>query len=87
MGPHLRRFFASVSNSARRSVRTKNREATVFMSHTLPTPLNFPTLTDNGFNNGFTDWHNGDFNYDGAVNGDDFTIMDNSYGTEGSTTY
>jgi hypothetical protein len=42
---------------------------------------------DNGFNLGLTGWQNGDFNYDGAVNGDDYTLIDNAYNTQGSTTY
>jgi hypothetical protein len=32
-----------------------------------------------------TGWSNGDFNYDGVINGDDFSLIDNSFNTEGNT--
>jgi hypothetical protein len=36
---------------------------------------------DNGFNSGGTlsGWQNGDFNYDDQINGDDYTLIDNSF--------
>ena len=30
---------------------------------------------DNGFNNQLTGWNNGDFNYDGMINGDDYALI------------
>ena len=30
---------------------------------------------------------NGDFNYDGVINGDDYTLIDNAFNTQGSTTF
>jgi len=29
-----------------------------------------------------TGWHNGDFNYDGVINGDDYTLIDNAYNSQ-----
>jgi hypothetical protein len=34
---------------------------------------------DNGFLTGLTGWANGDFNYDGAVNSSDYTLLDNAF--------
>jgi hypothetical protein len=31
-----------------------------------------------------TGWQNGDFNYDNAINGDDYTLIDNAYNSQGS---
>jgi len=31
-----------------------------------------------------TGWYNGDFNYDGFINGSDYTLMDNAFNTQGS---
>jgi hypothetical protein len=31
-----------------------------------------------------TGWYNGDFNYDGVINGDDYTMIDNAYNSQGS---
>jgi hypothetical protein len=44
---------------------------------------------DNGFNsqrsaNHLSGWSNGDFNYDGVINGDDYTLIDNAYNSQGS---
>jgi hypothetical protein len=33
-----------------------------------------------------TGWANGDFNYDGLINGDDYTLLDNAYNSRGSQT-
>src|SRR6202021_2982640 len=27
-------------------------------------------------------WHNGDFNYDGVINGDDYTLIDNAFNSQ-----
>jgi hypothetical protein len=37
----------------------------------------------NGYDNSLTGWYNGDFNYDGVINGSDFTIYDNCEGATG----
>ncbi len=29
-------------------------------------------------------WFNGDFNYDGKINGDDYSLIDNAFNTQGS---
>ena len=29
-------------------------------------------------------WFNGDFNYDGLINGDDYAVIDNAFNTQGS---
>jgi hypothetical protein len=34
-----------------------------------------------------TGWYNGDFNYDGVINGDDYTLIENAFSTQGSTTF
>ena len=40
---------------------------------------------DNGFNTpAMTGWYNGDFNYDGVINGDDYALIDNAFNTQGS---
>jgi hypothetical protein len=46
-------------------------------------------LIDNGFNSGGakTGWRNGDFNYDGFINGDDYTLIDNAFNTQGSVSF
>ncbi len=31
-----------------------------------------------------TGWANGDFNYDGTVDGGDYTLIDNAFNTQGS---
>ena len=31
-----------------------------------------------------TGWFNGDFNYDGVVNGSDYTLIDNAFNTQGA---
>ncbi|CAN5710341.1 hypothetical protein BH09PLA1_BH09PLA1_03200 [soil metagenome] len=38
--------------------------------------------TDNGFNNGGTDWFHGDFNYDNVVNFDDYALIDRAFNTQ-----
>ena len=48
--------------------------------------------TDNGFNSqgspdALAGWQNGDFNYDGFINGDDYTLIDNAYNSQGSVSY
>ena len=47
---------------------------------------------DNGFDsqtgpNPLTGWFNGDFNYDGVINGDDFTLIDNAFNGQGSVSF
>ena len=41
---------------------------------------------DNGFNNDQGNanpgWYNGDFNYDHAIDGDDYTLIDNAFNTQ-----
>jgi len=32
-----------------------------------------------------TGWLNGDFNYDGAINGSDYTLIDNAFNTQGAS--
>jgi hypothetical protein len=44
--------------------------------NTTPTP---PAVLKTG-------WANGDFNYDGLINGDDYTLLDNAYNSRGSQT-
>ena len=34
-----------------------------------------------------TGWRNGDFNYDGVINGDDYTLIDNAFNTQGSVSF
>jgi hypothetical protein len=34
-----------------------------------------------------TGWFNGDFNYDGVINGDDYTLIDNAYNSQGSVSF
>jgi CARDB len=34
-----------------------------------------------------TGWYNGDFNYDHALNGDDYTLIDNDFNTQGSISF
>jgi hypothetical protein len=36
-------------------------------------------LLNNGQSNGLTGWYNGDFNYDGVINGSDYTLYDLGY--------
>ena len=31
-----------------------------------------------------TGWFNGDFNYDGVINGSDYTLIDNAFNTQGA---
>jgi autotransporter-associated beta strand protein len=40
---------------------------------------------DNGFLNSLTGWQNGDFDYDGVVNGSDYTLIDNAFNQQGAT--
>ncbi len=42
---------------------------------------------DNGFQNGLAGWYNGDFNYDGVINGDDYTLIDNAYNSQGLVSF
>jgi hypothetical protein len=42
---------------------------------------------DNGYNNGGTGWHNGDFNYDDFINGDDYALIDNAFNSQGSVSF
>jgi hypothetical protein len=37
---------------------------------------------DNGFNNAFTGFSNGDFNYDGVVNFDDYALIDFAFNNQ-----
>jgi fibronectin-binding autotransporter adhesin len=37
--------------------------------------------------NPLTGWFNGDFNYDGKINGDDYTLIDNAFNTQGSVSF
>jgi hypothetical protein len=46
------------------------------------TPLDYAQI-DNGFNSGLTGWYNGDFNDDGQINGDDYTLIDNTFNMQG----
>ena len=39
---------------------------------------------DDGFESHLTGWYNGDFNYDGVINGDDYTLIDNAFNSQGS---
>jgi hypothetical protein len=39
---------------------------------------------DNGALNHLTGWFNGDFNYDGVINGSDYTLIDNAFNTQGA---
>ena len=34
---------------------------------------------DQGFGGSLTGWSNGDFNYDGVVNGSDYALIDNTF--------
>lgn len=36
---------------------------------------------------GLSGWSNGDFNYDGVINGDDYTLIDNAYNSQGSVSF
>jgi hypothetical protein len=42
-------------------------------------------LVDNGYLQHLTGWYNGDFNYDGVVDGSDYTLIDNAFNTQGSS--
>jgi hypothetical protein len=37
-----------------------------------------------GSSEGLTGWYNGDFNYDGSVNGTDWTLFDNAFNSQGT---
>jgi hypothetical protein len=39
---------------------------------------------DNGYHLGETGWANGDFNYDNTINGDDYSLIDNSFNVSNS---
>jgi hypothetical protein len=39
---------------------------------------------DAGYLGNLTGWQNGDFNYDGSVNGSDYTLIDNAFNTQGA---
>jgi autotransporter-associated beta strand protein len=39
---------------------------------------------NNGMNNHLTGWYNGDFNYDGVINGSDTTLIDNAFAAHGA---
>ena len=43
-----------------------------------------PTIAEliTGNLNNLTGWFNGDFNYDGIINGSDYTLIDNSFNTQ-----
>jgi hypothetical protein len=41
--------------------------------------------TDNGFNNQLTGWLNGDFDLNGAVNFDDYVLIDLAFNTQSGT--
>ncbi|MBC8106481.1 MAG: hypothetical protein H7Z14_07825 [Anaerolineae bacterium] len=41
--------------------------------------------TDNGFNNGGTDWFHGDFDYNGIVDFDDYSVIDMAFNTQTGT--
>ncbi len=41
--------------------------------------------TDNGFNNGGTDWLHGDFDYNGIVDFDDYSLIDRAFNTQSGT--
>jgi hypothetical protein len=32
----------------------------------------------------YTGWYNGDFNYDGVIDGSDYTLIDNAFNTQGA---
>jgi hypothetical protein len=40
---------------------------------------------DNGFQHQLTGWSNGDFNYDGKVNFDDYVVMDLNFNQQGNS--
>ena len=40
---------------------------------------------DNGYLNHLTGWANGDFNYDGVVDGSDYTFIDNAFNSQGAS--
>ena len=42
-------------------------------------------MIDNGYLNHSTGWYNGDFNYDGVINGSDYTLIDNAFNTQGAS--
>ena len=44
------------------------------------------TRIDAGWVNGLTGWVNGDFNYDGTVDGSDYALMDNAFNHQGGGT-
>ena len=41
-------------------------------------------MIDNGYLNHLTGWYNGDFNYDGVVDGSDYTLIDNAFNSQGA---
>jgi hypothetical protein len=43
------------------------------------------TRLNAGYLSAATGWYNGDFNYDGVINGSDFTLIDNTYNVQLST--
>ncbi len=44
-------------------------------------------LIDNGFANQLSGWRKGDFNYDCDVYGDDYTLIDNAFNTQGGISF
>jgi hypothetical protein len=40
---------------------------------------------DSGFLTHATGWSNGDSNYDGVINGSDYTLIDNTFNTQGAS--
>jgi len=38
-------------------------------------------------NTPLTGWYNGDFNYDGVVNGDDYTLIDNAFNSQNGVSF
>ena len=38
--------------------------------------------TDNGFNNHLSGWFNGDFDYNGVVDFDDYSLIDQAFNTQ-----
>ena len=43
-------------------------------------------MIDNGYAaaGALTGWYNGDFNYDGVIDGSDYTLIDNAFNNQGS---
>jgi hypothetical protein len=41
-------------------------------------------LADKTNPSALTGWYNGDFNYDGTVNGSDYTLLDNAFNAQGA---